>query len=338
MPSAPPSGSILLAELPEPEAWRILRESALTYHRPRLEAIPEVASVTLGLKETGGQPSIPREPCLVVHVHRKGSAVRSEEVEPWHTVSTAEHGRVAFRTDVLDVGFAATGANLVPSPFLDASRDGSACCLLNMDGHDFLLSAAHVLDGPIPQLHVTWAKPGLPIGRGDFITRPGTYWFQKQDAGNRMWGVVDSGLALVRDAGLYADWKLAPWGSGLVRLHEVNELGLVLICGARSRLVEGRFSSWLPTGFAVTEAGWRTHRYWRVALFRFTDPSRTTVDGDSGCPVFATDQRLVGMHVGTYRSQGTVYSMVLSIADLLVIYRDLLGSGLQVKLPAVPPS
>lgn len=337
MPSTPPGGSVRLSELPETEAWRILRELALPYHRPRLEAVPEVQGVTLGLKETDGRTVSPREPCLVVHVQRKGSAFRSAEIEPWHTVSTPDHGRVAFRTDVVDVGFAATGANLVPSPFLDASRDGSACCLLSANGQDFLLSAAHVLDGPAPQLHVTWAKAGFPVGAGDFVERPGTYWFQRQDAGTGAWGVVDAGLAVVRSPGIYANWNLVPWGDGLVPFHEVNTLGLVLICGARSRRAEARFSAWLPTGFPVTDAGRQTYRYWRVALFRFTDLQRRTVDGDSGCPVFALDQRLVGMHVGTYRTQGNLYSMVVAIDDIVEVYRSLLGPTTQVKLPPSIP-
>lgn len=339
MPSSPPTGSKLLTDLPEGEAWRILRERALPYHRPRLEAVPEVAGVTVGIKETGGRIVEPREPCLVVHVHRKGSAFHSGELDPWHTVSTPEHGRVAFRTDVADVGFAATGGNLVPSPFLDASRDGSACCLLTADGEDYLLSAAHVLDGPNPQLRVNWAKAGLPVGTGDFVDRPGTYWFQKKDSTSGRWGVVDAGLAQVRDPGLYANWNLVPWSTGLVALHEVDEVDRVVICGAYSRRVGGRYSRWLPTGFSVTEGGVKTHAYWRVALFGFTDPLRTTVDGDSGCPVFSSsDNRLVGMHLGSYRSGGQVYSMVLAIDDVLDIYRGWLGAGTQVKLPPSLPS
>lgn len=339
MPSKVPKTKSLLADLPEEAAWRVLRDVAVPTHGPRLRSAPEVADVAIGVKETKGRIVEPREPCLVVYVHRKGSPHRSKEIEPWHTVSTAEHGRVAFRTDVSDVGVATTGGNLVPSPFVDASEEGSACCVLAADGANYLLSAAHVLDGPNPRLRVNWAKPGLPPGMGDLVTRPGTYWFQERDVTNGLWGAVDAGLVQIREPGLYDNWNLVPWGSGLVALNQVSHVQHVVICGAYSRRIGARFSRWLPTGFPVGEAKTRTHSYWRVALFQFDDPGRATLEGDSGCPVFSwPDERLVGMHLGTYRAPGLLYSMVLSIADILDVYRRLLGGGVHVRLPAPGPS
>jgi hypothetical protein len=328
MPQTPPPGATLLTDLPEAEAWRVLREVALPIHGPRLRALREVSGVSLGLREKGGRVVSPRQPCLKVHLYRKGATVNSGWIDPWKTVTTAEHGRVAFRTDVLDLGGGRSEASFAPSPHVEATESGSACCLLADGERRFLLSAAHVLDGADPLLTVAWSKPGFRAGHGRFVELPETYWYPLRDEEADSWGLVDSGLVQIDEAGLYDNAIAVPWGSGLVPFEELPQLAYITLCGARTRRVGAEFASIRPTGSHVSVAG-RDYKYWRVVLFRFSDQQRQTRGGDSGSPAIADDGRLVGMHLGVFRSEGVAYSMVLVLDDLLQLYRRVLSPNLE---------
>lgn len=328
MPLEPPSGSRKISTLAPQDAFRVLREHGLRVQRPRFVNNPDVWGIEVGIREVGGSPILPREPCLKLYVYRKGAATSGFDVDPWTTANTPDLGRVAFRTDIEPLGsLRAQAPHWTRAPEVVAGNElGSGFAIIRADGIRYLVSAGHVLDSLTQHAAtVLWRKDEAQ-GRGAWLNDDDLQWPLWFDDESQLFAFADLGLVQVAPGqlGPYEVEGLTPRSQGIVRWHEATDLDHVSICGKHGR-VNARFSARVPPGLLISD-GSNTVRYWRLLRFRQLDgPTR---EGDSGAPILAADGRLVGMHVARQRSTNPTrhYSLAMCAGDIVDHLAEELGS------------
>jgi hypothetical protein len=321
------SEAISIYDLSRPDAIEVMRRYVMPRHEWRLQKLPGVREVCIGVKRRGGKHIEGHGLCLKVLVYRKGVFIGDRPVPPVVYVSHPEYGTVSVETDIEHVGKIVANYSLEKSPELVAGSQGCTHCnngsitgLVKDDTEKkYLVTALHVFNALKPGDAVTWSKDTI-VGTGTFNGL--SYWYEKRDPQTQVMGFMDIGLISVDGAGIY-DSSSTPYpvGDSVMKWEECEEYGRVHICG-KNGVVIGEFEGILKTGHNFPAFEDTDLPYWRMIKF-LLEPGNLTKSGDSGAPIIAEDGTWVGMHLGIDTSGP--FSLALCSGDIIEYLQGKLG-------------
>lgn len=281
---------------------------------------PDVIGVGIGYREQAGEIDSSLEPCLVVSVRKKQGASKARLIPRWLSCTDPKLGRVAVKTDVVNMGTVKLQASIVPSPTVKAgSKTGSVFGIGHLGDSRFMLTAGHVVADRKHDSKITW-KSGVLGGHGK--CHRALNFQPTSDPAILSPGLLDVGLVPSSDVGPLGKWQMFPSGESVLSWQEALTQPKVVICG-RSRLVPAKLARTMTTGHEDLLIKGRP--YLRCLLYDFVDTA--TKSGDSGAAVITEGGALVGIHLGVWRDQetGKRYSICQSAGDILGAVKWLLG-------------